>query len=555
MINLSNEFEITYNLFMSISEEPDLNKILLQTLRAMVLQLNLKFGAVFAFPKTGESFVSPEVLSCIPLRIDRNPQYQGALKHVTDLLNDPSKLTDDYLVIQIPSAYYYIMKLPHFGILLLLKKGEELSPRMLWHLNSVNRKWSTCINMFLLNEINQKQQIEKTIALTRAIDAEEKAKMQAQLFHSSKLATIGTFAAGMAHEINNPMTIILGNIELIEDNFKNILGKNSLELLQTIKTAGERIAHIVNGLRTYARPDTDRMEKTDVHECITSTIQIIKEIYKKENVILETNLLADDYFIEANIGKIQQVIMNIVSNAKDALVDKKGCIKITTTNEHKKVLIEIADNGSGIPSNIISKLFDPFFTTKDPGKGMGLGLSICYKIIKSFSGSINVESVLGLGTTFKITFPICDNKLLQTSSNEVCASYPVLRARGKILVVDDEEDIRRFLSHILKDIGLDVYEAVDGEMAYAMIKKENFNYVMIDIKMPKMSGDKLIENIKEEKIALGVRFIIITGEIVSEYSSEQRELLIPNADAYLKKPFKKQEIYEILQRLASDAKK
>ncbi|MBF0297861.1 MAG: PAS domain S-box protein [Oligoflexia bacterium] len=379
----------------------------------------------------------------------------------------------------------------------------------------------------------------------------EKVQLQKHLFHTEKLASIGTLAAGVAHEINNPLAVVMGNIEIIEDECKNILENNNLALIEGIKNATNRIMCIVNGIRTYAHPDTEHIENVDIHECIYEILHIVKNIYKKENIILETNFLANDYFIKANIGKIQQVIMNIVSNARDALIGKSnGQIKITTTNKDGKLLIEIADNGTGIPKNIISKLFDPFFTTKAPGKGTGLGLSICHTIINSFGGSISVESAEGLGTSFKIVLPAVNNKEIVITKNldQIASNLPLsnLSLKGKVLVVDDEENIRLILSHTLSSLGLTVTEAEDGEVAYNIIKKENFDYVITDIKMPKMRGDQLIERVKTDNIALNTKFIVITGGIITDYSTEQRESLRRNADGYIAKPFTKKDIINIL---------
>lgn len=251
--------------------------------------------------------------------------------------------------------------------------------------------------------------IERDLTSHKEVE-KEKEIMLSQLMHQEKLASIGTLAFGVAHEINNPLAIIMGNIEIIEEDCKLLQGMNSLETVNTIKNSIVRIATIVNNLRMYARSDNAQMEKIDIHKYIRETVNMVYPIYEKEDVLLEINFLAKDFFVNANVGKFQHVIMNIISNAKDALVsDREGSITITTRNKDHNILIEIADNGTGIPKETIPKIFVPFFTTKETGKGTGLGLSICHTIVKSFGGTINVESDLGSGTIFRITLPLDSN--------------------------------------------------------------------------------------------------------------------------------------------------
>ncbi|HAZ13828.1 MAG: hypothetical protein A2X86_14465 [Bdellovibrionales bacterium GWA2_49_15] len=234
----------------------------------------------------------------------------------------------------------------------------------------------------------------------------EKQMVQAQLLHSSKLASIGTLAAGVAHEINNPLMIIAGYVEIMEGKFRKNGAPGDLEVIEKIKNAMKRIVKIVNSLRLYAREDNDKIEQVDIHACIQETLVLIKEIYDKENVKLETHFHAQDFLTKANTGKLQQVLLNIISNAKDALNgSSQGIIGITTKNGEDCTVVEIADNGAGIPKHLSEKIFDPFFTTKEPGKGTGLGLSICHTIVRSFGGTISVDSQPGRGTTFRISLP------------------------------------------------------------------------------------------------------------------------------------------------------
>ncbi|MBF0313293.1 MAG: PAS domain S-box protein [Oligoflexia bacterium] len=240
----------------------------------------------------------------------------------------------------------------------------------------------------------------------------ERSEIQAKLFYTEKLAAIGTLAAGVAHEINNPLTIIIGNADIIENRYRLLDENSSIKSFHAIQNAIERITAVINGLRAYAIPDSDQTEKVNIHELIKETLHFLEGIYRRDNMAIETQLTASNHFVQANKGKIHQVLLNLLVNAKDAIEDKRskeptyaGRIKIITADSNEHLQIEISDNGSGISPDIIPRLFDPFVTTKSPGKGTGLGLSICQTIIKSFSGTISVNSEKGVGTSFEILIP------------------------------------------------------------------------------------------------------------------------------------------------------
>ena len=246
--------------------------------------------------------------------------------------------------------------------------------------------------------------IERDITERKYLE-QEKEQMNMALIHSGKLASIGTLAAGVAHEINNPLTIITSYAEILQSGTEFAAQKHN-EIIGKILAASTRIAKIVKGLRTYARQDREVLEVVDVHQCINESLSLVQNMYEKDNVLIETRLHSTPLFVDANLGKLQQVIMNLLSNARDVLMSKNGgLIKICTQEINNDILIEVVDNGDGIPPDIINHIFDPFFTTKDPGSGTGLGLSICHSIIESFGGKIRVESQEHMGATFNILLP------------------------------------------------------------------------------------------------------------------------------------------------------
>jgi len=196
---------------------------------------------------------------------------------------------------------------------------------------------------------------------------------QARSFHSSKLASIGELAAGVGHEINNPLTIAIGNLDKLKKIFHekgmDNAESNNIFLRQTDSL--NRIVNIVSGLRIYARFDDDSKEKIDVHDLIEKTIDLIKEMYSKEDITVSVHLNAEKKFIQGNKGRFQQAIMNLISNARDATRNKKdGSIMISTVNVDSDVVVKIIDNGVGIEEDIKNKIFDSFFTTKKIGESL-----------------------------------------------------------------------------------------------------------------------------------------------------------------------------------------
>ncbi|MBN1114732.1 MAG: hypothetical protein JXA66_05285, partial [Oligoflexia bacterium] len=232
----------------------------------------------------------------------------------------------------------------------------------------------------------------------------EKEQLQKQMFHATKLASIGELAAGVAHEINNPLMIIQGNIEMIKADAGE---SDLLRYVHMQQDAVNRIATIVQGLKTYARFDLDVKEDVSVHEAIRSSVLLVESIYATKNIRIEQNLKARNSFIHGNLNKLQQIFMNLLSNSRDALLGiSDPLITIDTMNEEGRILVNFWDNGAGIDDEISDKIFDSFFTTKETGTGTGLGLSISYSLIMGMNGDIKVRSEKGVGTLFTISFPV-----------------------------------------------------------------------------------------------------------------------------------------------------
>lgn len=276
-----------------------------------------------------------------------------------------------------------------------------------------------------------------TVIIARDITGEKKAEkekidMQNKMFQTSKLASIGTLAAGVAHEINNPLTILIGYIEMLQ----SMLDRDDIEpevfkdRLTTLLDSSFRIREIINGLKLYARADVDKNEILDINEIVEITTRPIKNIYLKDKVEIEVSFASKFLKITGNRGKLQQIVMNLVSNSFDAFDGHSGKIKINTFKKGKNAIIEVSDNGCGIPPNALEVIFDAFYTTKPPGKGTGLGLSICFSIIEEMGGAIDVSSKVGEGTKFTIKFPIAVGKIIDKNNADEVKNIKLIKNYG-----------------------------------------------------------------------------------------------------------------------------
>lgn len=226
-----------------------------------------------------------------------------------------------------------------------------------------------------------------------------------QVLLQEKLAHIGELSASLAHEINNPLAIAFLNLTILKK--RNNFDPKVLEMLDKTELALNRIKDIVIGLKTYSHGNLELIEVIDVHHLLKTSVDLVSTFYKKENIDIKTNFHHDPLFLKLNSSKFQQVIMNFLSNAKDALEKcEQKVIQVITKKTPDFIFIEVQDNGSGIPENIQKKIFEMYFTTKSAGKGTGMGLGISKKIIEELGGEILMNSKPNEGTCFIIKIPV-----------------------------------------------------------------------------------------------------------------------------------------------------
>lgn len=258
--------------------------------------------------------------------------------------------------------------------------------------------------------LNNEQVMYGVIAYIK--DVTEKRKMEVQLIHSGKLAAIGEMAAGVAHELNSPLTAILGNSQLILRNMKD--HDPLFPLLTDVKNCGDRCKRIINSLLTFSRQEEFVFEACSINDAVNETLNLLKYQLEKEKVMIKTELEEDMPFIEGNQAQIEQIIINLLLNAKAALEEtlrEKKEVLIKTWFQFNEVHLSVTDNGIGIEEERLSEIFHPFHTTKSSKEGTGLGLSVSIGIAKSHGGTIEVHSKLNKGSTFILKLPTASHKV------------------------------------------------------------------------------------------------------------------------------------------------
>lgn len=385
-------------------------------------------------------------------------------------------------------------------------------------------------------------QLEKTVEILRAT--------QAQLVHSEKLSAVGEFVAGVAHELNNPLTSLIGYAELLQASVVDDTAQSSLK---RISNSADRCHKIVQSLLSFARQHPPERKLTNVNTIVDSVVDILIYELRTSNIKVTKDLSPHLPRLLADPHQIQQVFLNIVNNARQAIEAYRpnGSIRITSSVTGQRVQIRFQDDGPGISEENLAKIFNPFFTTKPVGKGTGLGLSLSYGIIQEHGGSITAQSKVGRGTTFIIELPV-------TAEAEACARQaaaepppaPIPKGNGKsILIVDDEEDILDLISQTLAMQGYKTETAMDGAAALEHLSRNRYDLIITDWKMPGVSGQQLYQRLLEIDPASTKRLIFMTGDVLSE---KTEKFLVEQGKVCLTKPFNltdfKRSVAELLKQ-------
>ncbi len=346
-----------------------------------------------------------------------------------------------------------------------------------------------------------------------------------QLLQAEKMAALGQTMSGVAHELNNPLATILNWAERLSQRTLDDPVRRGLE---TILSEAERAARIVRNLLTFARKRQTTRAMVDINQVVRETLALRAYDQRVTNISVIDALAAGLPQVFADGHQLQQVLLNLVINAEQAMLSAhgRGVLVVRTWHhaDQESVVLEINDDGPGIPEELQPKIFDPFFTTKEVGKGTGLGLTVAYAIVQEHGGRIRLESQPNAGASFFVEVPVSGRKLEPAGSMKAHLSEPVKAVVGAvILVVEDETKLASAVVDALRDAGYVVRHAEDGVEALAKIRAEAFDLVICDLKMPPAAP------------ALARRVIFVTGDVAG---TEAEAFLQQSGCRWLAKPFR-----------------
>ncbi len=390
------------------------------------------------------------------------------------------------------------------------------------------------------SEVNALERISQSIGtLIYTSKVKEQLEKQERFsFHNAKLASLGQLAAGVGHEINNPMAIVKGHTSFLKKYIDQDTPNREKfnESLNIINLAVDRVTTIVKGLKTFSRSDMGDFTTFNMSVMLFETVDMLKEIYVKEAVSIEVDIESDLY-IMGDRGRLQQVIINLFSNAKDAMKGKFNKIILTAKSSFGSVEIWVRDNGAGIPDDIIDKVFDPFFTSKGVNEGTGIGLALSHQIVVEHSGKLEIESTGVNGTTFYISLKQAAFEKTVSENIHPEPSIEAAEISGTVLIVEDEKPIRDIIELFVSEFGHKVITAENGRVAWDLYQKESasIDIIITDMQMPEMDGQELLTKIHSFSDSRP-GCLIITGGVNINFEDQNSDLgkLI---DGFIPKPF------------------
>ena len=356
-----------------------------------------------------------------------------------------------------------------------------------------------------------------------------------QLLQAEKMAALGQTISGVAHELNNPLATILSWAERLAERPLDDASKRGVDI---ILGESERAARIVKNLLTFARKRQTTRAMIDLNDVIRETLSMRAYEQRVTNISVIEALAAGLPSVFADPHQIQQVLLNLVINAEQAMLTANGRGSLVVRSWHdtdrEAVCLEVNDDGPGVPAEMKNKIFDPFFTTKEVGKGTGLGLTVAYAIVQEHGGRISLESGPERGTSFYVELPV---KGTEAQHAKASSTPPMEAVRGaSVLLVEDEQALATAVAEALVDAGLNVDHAGDGMEALARIREQkDYDLVICDLKMPRIDGMTLYRAIAAADPALARRVIFVTGDVAG---TEAERFLEESGCRWLAKPFR-----------------
>jgi PAS domain S-box-containing protein len=383
-------------------------------------------------------------------------------------------------------------------------------------------------------------------------DITNRRQIESRLFHSERLAALGQMVSGVAHELNNALTSIFGYAQLVQ---KRTRGFEWEAEARHIVEEGERARRIAQNLLLFARGSKSERGPVNLNEIVERTLQIRAYELRLENIRVELDLHAELPEAIGDAAQIQQALLNLIVNAEQAIrqVRESGHIWIRTKPmSTDRIALEVADDGPGVPPEVVLRIFDPFFTTKPAGVGTGLGLSILYGIVQQHGGEVSVEKRPGGGAIFTIELPMAASLaaggekpyVIHASGMEDRAGRD--KARGsRILVVEDEPTVAQLIADVLSEEGHTVDTVLDSREGLKLARERHYDLVICDLRMPHLDGRGFYRQLAHEENALQHRLIFVTGDTLAPRTVD---FLQRCGVPFLAKPFLVEELKDVVTR-------
>jgi len=386
-----------------------------------------------------------------------------------------------------------------------------------------------------------------------ARDVTETKRLREQVLRAEKMAALGQLISGVAHELNNPLAIIIGYSELMraEPNLSPALSSG----LDAIAEAALRARRIVQNLLTFARPQQSARSAVKINDLIENTLALRAYHFRVNNIEVVKDFDPNLPPIQADGSQLQQVFLNLIVNAEHAMLEAHGRGRLTIRTRYLSdaqmsplqeaqgwVRIAIADDGPGIPEAILHRIFEPFFTTKPVGQGTGLGLSISHSIVQEHGGQLYVQSQLGQGATFIIELPVVGGDV-QSETRAPKLPPPSPEARS-LLIVEDEPTLLNLVKKLVEAEGHQADIANDGHQALERVRERTYDLILCDLKMPGLNGRQVYEEIAKKWPEMAERFVFLTGDLVDPHT---RAFLERVKRPVIEKPFQPEELVRVLR--------
>lgn len=386
-----------------------------------------------------------------------------------------------------------------------------------WGLINIDGLEANAFDDSTLNTISLLAELA-SFAIKLRLDLTEQERLQRHLIQSEKLASLGETIAGIAHEINNPLTSILTNAQLLALRRGGAADEASIN---AIVLEAKRTADLVKNLLAFSRKESKKREVIGVNELVKQAVNLKRYQLRVNNIQLIAEPCEVSFPVLVTAQQMQQVLLNLLNNAEQAIAktERPGIIKVECGRRGENVFITTSDNGTGIPAHILPFIFDPFFTTKNLGEGTGLGLSIAHTLIENHGGTISAKSEPG-HTVFTIELPMARSPKMTQAAKETQPlpnpKLPKSTRMGRVLVVDDEASIADAICEFLDLQNITTDKANDGKEALEFLGKNRYDAVISDIRMPGIDGPQLYEKATAIDPYYRTRFLFMSGDLVRD---------------------------------------